>query len=79
MRWGSADIILDDGSGDARVYIRDTAGFDRPEVRAGELRSVVGIVSQYAVSRPFVGGYRLLPRTARDLSNGPLFLPVTGG
>jgi len=39
----------------------------------------VGIVSQYALSRPFDGGYRLLPRYASDLSNGPLFLPVTGG
>jgi hypothetical protein len=39
----------------------------------------VGIVSQYGVSRPFAGGYRLLPRYAWDLSNGPLFLPVTVG
>jgi len=79
QRWGSADIILDDGSGEARVYIRDSVGFERPQVAAGEIWSVVGIVSQYALSRPFVGGYRLLPRYARDLSNGPLFLPVTGG
>jgi hypothetical protein len=40
---------------------------------------VVGIVSQYVRSRPYVGGYRLLPRTEADLSNAPLLLPVTGG
>jgi DNA/RNA endonuclease YhcR with UshA esterase domain len=73
------NIFLDDGSGEARVYIRESVGFKRPWVELGEVWSVVGIVSQYVRSRPYVGGYRLLPRTEADLSNAPLLLPVTGG
>ena len=69
---------VDDGSGEARVYVRESVGFDRPWIEVGEMWSVVGVVSQYVRSRPYVGGYRLLPRTESDLSNAPLLLPVTG-
>jgi hypothetical protein len=69
---------VDDGSGEARVYIRESVGCDRPWIEVGEMWSVVGIVSQYVRSRPYVGGYRLLPRTEADLSNAPVLLPVTG-
>ena len=70
---------MDDGSGAARVYARDSVEFRRPAIQVGELWSVVGIVSQYVVSAPHVGGYRLLPRYETDLSTAPLILPVTGG
>jgi hypothetical protein len=70
---------IDDGSGEARVYIRESVGFDRPWIEVGEMWLVVGVVSQYVRSRPYVGGYRLLPRTEADLSNAPVLLPVTGG
>jgi hypothetical protein len=66
-------------SGEARVYSRESVGFRRPWVEVGEVWSVVGIVSQYVRSRPYVAGYRLLPRREADLSNAPLLLPVTGG
>jgi hypothetical protein len=78
VRMGSLDVYLNDGSGEARVYVRESLGFDRPEIAVGEWRSVVGIVSQYVVSEPHVGGYRLLPRYETDLSTVPLLLPVTG-
>jgi hypothetical protein len=64
-------------SGEARVYSRESVGFRRPWVEVGEVWSVVGIVSQYVRSRPYVAGYRLLPRREADLSNAPLLLPVT--
>ena len=60
------------------MYIRARAGFDRPWIELGEMWSVVRVVSQYVRSRPFVGGYRLLPRPGADLSNAPVLLPVTG-
>lgn len=31
-----------------------------------------------ARSKPHTGGYRIIPRTAADVSAAPLFLPVTG-
>jgi DNA/RNA endonuclease YhcR with UshA esterase domain len=77
--YGGQNIYLDDGSGEARVYIRESVGFDRPWIEVGEMWSVVGVVSQYVRSRPFEGGHRLLPRTEADLSNAPLLLPLTGG
>ena len=77
--YGGQNFWLDDGSGEARVYIRESGGFDRPWIEVGEMWSVVGVVSQYVGSRPFVGGYRSLPRTEADLSNAPVLLPVTGG
>lgn len=77
--YSGQNFWVDDGSGEARVYIRESVGFDRPWIELGEMWSVVGIVSQYVASRPFVGGYRLLPRTEADLSNAPVLLPVTGG
>ena len=79
VAFGSQSFHVDDGSGAARVYARDSVEFRRPAIQVGELWSVVGIVSQYVVSAPHVGGYRLLPRYETDLSTAPLILPVTGG
>ncbi|MDH7487741.1 MAG: hypothetical protein QHJ81_15895, partial [Anaerolineae bacterium] len=79
VRFSGQSFTLDDGSGEARVYVRESTGFRRPFIHLGEVWSVVGVVSQYASSEPYEGGYRLLPRYAADLSNAPLTLPVTGG
>ena len=79
VAFGSQSFHVDDGSGAARVYVRDSVAFRRPSIQLGDLWSVVGIVSQYVVSAPHVGGYRLLPRYETDLSTAPLLLPVTGG
>ncbi|HUW09749.1 MAG TPA: hypothetical protein VM537_08465 [Anaerolineae bacterium] len=79
VAFGSQSFYVDDGSGAARVYVRDSVAFRRPAIQLGEMWSVVGIVSQYVVSEPHVGGYRLLPRYETDLSVPPLLLPVTGG
>jgi uncharacterized protein YdeI (BOF family) len=73
-------MILDDGSGPARVYVRESTGWNRPRLHRGEWWAAVGIVSQYGTQRPYTDGYRLLPRYARDLSLAPppLLLPETG-
>ena len=76
--WGQS-FYLDDGSGEARVYVKESTGFRRPFIHVGEVWSVVGVVSQYVRKAPYEGGYRLLPRYERDFSRPPLVLPVTGG
>jgi len=65
--WERDALHLDDGSGPARVYIREATGIQRPPVEEGEIWRVVGIVSQYAREAPFEGGYRLLPRYQGDM------------
>ncbi|MBC8449218.1 MAG: lamin tail domain-containing protein, partial [Chloroflexi bacterium] len=79
VRFSGQSFYLDDGSGEARVYVRDSTGFRRPFIHVGEFWSAVGVASQYASNTPYESGYRLLPRHATDLSNAPLTLPVTGG
>ncbi len=73
-------MILDDGSGPARVYVRESTGWKRPRLHRGEWWAAVGVVSQYGTQRPYTDGYRLLPRYARDLylAPPPLLLPETG-
>ena len=78
-RWGWDAVYLDDGSGQARVYFGRSAVSEKPWVEKGELYLVVGVVSQYASAKPYEGGYRLLPRYARDVICAPAELPVTGG
>jgi hypothetical protein len=72
-------ITLDDGSGPARVYFGEDLPWRRPYVQIGEVWMAVGLVSQYVAARPYIGGYRLLPRFASDFSLPPAFLPTTGG
>ena len=45
----------------------------------GEFRAAQGIVGQYAAAAPWEGGYRVIPRFVTDVSDAPMFLPVTGG
>ena len=72
------EITVDDGSGPARVYFPAGLTWRRPYVRVGEVIAVRGIVGQYAIKKPYVGGYRLVPRHAADIGMAPAFLPVTG-
>lgn len=67
MEIRGASFYLDDGSGAARVFVRDSTGIPRPPLEIGDRAEVIGIVSQYAQSAPFEGGYRLLPRYASDI------------
>jgi hypothetical protein len=72
-------IVLDDGTGPARVYFPESLPWRRPYVQIGELWAAVGVVGQYAWEAPWAGGHRLIPRFESDVSLPPAFLPVTGG
>jgi len=54
-------FFLDDGSGQVRVYIRDSTGIAKPSMRKGENVTVTGIVSQYDEN------YRIMPRVQADI------------
>ena len=71
--WGRSALYLDDGSGEAKVYIKEATGIERPWVEEGEIYSVIGIVSQHKED------HELLPRYQSDISLWPGMLPVTGG
>ena len=73
-------FFVDDGSGEARVLIQDSAGIDKPRTKKGDTVLVTGIVSQ------FNDIYRVLPRMQSDLIFGQVAgtsvsggLPRTGG
>jgi hypothetical protein len=78
VRFEPEALILDDGSGPARVYFPADLPWRRPYVQLGEAWFAQGVVGQYAAEPPYVGGYRLIPRFATDVSRPPAFLPVTG-
>jgi len=67
VKLSSGTMWLDDGSGAVRVFVPSSALFKRPAARRGQRWTVTGVVSQYGSKAPFTDGYRLLPRTARDL------------
>jgi DNA/RNA endonuclease YhcR with UshA esterase domain len=71
--WAESALYLDDGSGEAQVYIKEATGIERPWVEKGEIYSVTGIVSQYKDE------HELLPRYQSDIALWPAELPVTGG
>ena len=71
--WGESALFLNDGSGEAKIYIKEATGIERPWVEKGEVYSVVGIVSQYKDE------HELLPRYQSDIALWPGMLPVTGG
>jgi hypothetical protein len=78
LRFERSAITLDDGSGPARIYFPDDLPWRRPYVNIGEFWAAQGVVSQYAQQAPHIGGYRVIPRFAADVSSAPRFLPVTG-
>lgn len=54
-------IFLDDGSDEAKIYLKASAQIDKSLFKEGERIEVVGIVLQSA------GGFRLLPRYETDI------------
>ncbi|MCS7222482.1 MAG: lamin tail domain-containing protein, partial [Anaerolineae bacterium] len=76
--FGRRELRLSDHYGEVRVYIREAVGWRRPWVERGDWWSAIGVVSQYAIERPYVGGYRLLPRYRDDLASLPTYLPEIG-
>lgn len=54
-------FYLNDGSGEIKVYIKDSTEIDKPKMRTGYYAEVIGIVSQYR------DDYRVLPRYQEDI------------
>ena len=71
-------LTLDDGTGPARVFFPAELPWRRPYVEIGEFWAAQGVVGQYAFEAPWEGGYRVIPRFVTDVSDAPIFLPVTG-
>lgn len=73
-------FYIDDGGGEAKVYIREATGIGESLAGVGESITVVGVVSQYVREAPFEGGHRVLPRYEEDIKGGlAIYLPATGG
>lgn len=54
-------FFVNDGSGDARVYIKSTTAIQKPKMRTGYYAAITGIVSQYK------DDYRVMPRFQQDV------------
>lgn len=67
-------FYLDDGSGEVKVYIKDSTGINKPVMRKGYYSRIIGINSQYKDE------YRILPRFQEDLivSKEPIEEDVLG-
>lgn len=66
-------FFIDDGSGEARVYIKASTGIEKPRTKKGDEIRVLGIVSQYD------DNYRVLPRYQSDLVFGAVAGAATSG
>ena len=86
--YGRSTMWLDDGTGWAKTYIRQSTGIKKPFIPRGALVTAIGIVSQYsAEAEPTRHDYRLLLRYQTDLiipdpltppADWPGLLPETG-
>ena len=54
-------LYFDDGAGEAKVYLKDTANLDTSQLMEGQRVSITGIISQTE------SGYRVLPRYQSDI------------
>lgn len=73
--WQGNSIFLNDPANpetpSVEVHVRSSLPWRRPYVNVGERWRVIGIVSQFARSAPWNGGYRLLVRFESDLVELP--------
>lgn len=54
-------FYLDDGSGQAKIYIKPQTGIEKPEIKIGDWMVITGQLSQTS------SGYRILPRFQQDI------------
>ncbi len=59
----SATVYLDDGTGEVKIYIKNTTGIVLSEIKEGAKLAFTGIVGRTSA------GIRLLPRGAADIAN----------
>lgn len=69
-------FYVDDGSGEVKIFIKETTGIDKPAMKKGTKVTITGVVSHTT------SGYRLLPRFQDDvrlgLVAGLIHFPATG-
>jgi hypothetical protein len=74
---GSLSFGIDDGSGEARVFISPRSGIDVSSIRRGDWIEVRGVLGQDTTGSQPDRGYRIWPRAAADLD--VLAAAVAGG
>lgn len=57
----ASDVYLDDGTDEARVYIKQNTGIDLKSIIEGEIVMITGILSQTA------SGLKIMPRSPEDI------------
>lgn len=69
-------FYVDDGSGEVKIFIKDSTGIEKPKMKKGDLVTIIGVVSQTT------SGYRILPRFQEDVRLGAVAglktFPATG-
>lgn len=65
-------FYVDDGSGEAKIYIKKTTGIKKPEIKKGDKMTIIGIASETS------SGYRVLPRYQEDINFGFLSKALGG-
>lgn len=58
---------IDDSSGKAKIYIKDSTGIEKPETPKGFQAEITGIVSQYGNYKDGTPNFRVLPRYEEDI------------
>jgi hypothetical protein len=64
-------FYIDDGSGEAKIYLKDSTDIEKPKFEKGEELVVTGFVSQYDET------FRILPRYQTDLIVGKVAGSIT--
>lgn len=57
-------FYIDDGSGEVKIYIKETTHIDKPKMKQGVAVTITGVVSETS------SGYRVLPRFQEDVRLG---------
>jgi PKD repeat protein len=57
-------FYVDDGSGEVKIYIKESTGIDKPKMKKGDVVTITGAVSRTS------NGYRILPRFQEDVRLG---------
>lgn len=69
-------FYVDDGSGEVKVFIKESTGIEKPKMKKGDVVTITGVVSQTT------SGYRILPRFQEDVRLGAVAglktFPATG-
>jgi len=69
-------LVVSDGTAEIELVV-NSSNFEMFEFTPAFPATITGIVSQRVLNPPFLGGYRLLPRTVDDFEAGEVTIPPT--